>query len=127
MPKPLLEIAGLNVAFNTERGRIQPVQEVALAVHRGQTVAVVGESGSGKSVTALSILRLIPEPPGKILGGRVVFEGRNLLDLSERDMRGVRGTDIAGAGVERTTSTGPDGTWAVAGLPAGSSAYCRST
>src|SRR5687768_14724839 len=95
MATPLLEIQDLNVAFDTERGQIRPVRDVSLSVFPGQTVAVVGESGCGKSVTALSILRLIPEPPGKILGGEVRFEGRDLLRLSEKEMRGVRGKDIA--------------------------------
>jgi oligopeptide/dipeptide ABC transporter ATP-binding protein len=66
-----------------------------MSIYPGQTVAVVGESGCGKSVTALSVLRLIPSPPGKVLGGRIIFDGRDLLELSEREMRSVRGKDIA--------------------------------
>src|SRR5436190_24330912 len=81
--KPLLELKGLNIGFDTERGQIRPVRDVALTVFPGQTLAVVGESGCGKSVTALSILRLIPEPPGTYLGGQVIFNGRDLLTLSE--------------------------------------------
>jgi oligopeptide/dipeptide ABC transporter ATP-binding protein len=95
MPEPLLEIRDLNVAFETSRGDVRPVRDVSLSVFPGQTVAVVGESGSGKSVTALSVLRLIPQPPGKVLGGQILFEGRDLLKLSEKEMRGVRGKDIA--------------------------------
>src|SRR2546421_11581370 len=95
LPLPLLEIRGLNIAFNTERGQIRPVRDVSFSVFPGQTVALVGESGCGKSVTALSVLRLIPQPPGQFLGGQVLFHGRDLLPLDERDMRSVRGRDIA--------------------------------
>src|SRR5438874_13630385 len=95
MQQPLLELKNLNVGFDTERGQIRPVRDVSFSIFPGQTTALVGESGCGKSVTALSILRLIPEPPGKILSGHVKFEGRDLLSLSERQMREVRGQDIA--------------------------------
>jgi oligopeptide/dipeptide ABC transporter ATP-binding protein len=107
MAKPLLELRDLNVAFNTERGQIRPVRDVSYSIYPGQTLAVVGESGCGKSVTALSILRLIPSPPGKVLSGEVQFEGRDLLDLSEREMRGVRGRDIAMIFQEPMTSLNP--------------------
>src|SRR5690349_14450320 len=93
--KPLLEVRELNVAFETNRGLIRPVRDSSLTIYPGQTVAVVGESGCGKSVTAMSVLRLIPSPPGKVLGGQVLFEGRDLLNLSEREMRRVRGKEIA--------------------------------
>src|SRR5438105_15689645 len=93
--QPLLELRNLNIAFNTDRGQVRPVRDVSFSIFPGQTLAVVGESGCGKSVTALSILRLIPSPPGKVLGGQVVFEGRDLLALPESEMRGVRGKDIA--------------------------------
>ncbi len=107
MPKPLLELRDLTVAFDTPRGEIRPVQGVSLTIFPGQTVAVVGESGCGKSVTALSILRLIPSPPGKVLGGQVLFEGRDLLSLTEKQMRGVRGSDIAMIFQEPMTSLNP--------------------
>jgi oligopeptide/dipeptide ABC transporter ATP-binding protein len=107
MAKPLLEIQNLNVAFETSRGDIRPVRDVSINIFPGQTVAVVGESGCGKSVTALSVLRLIPSPPGKVLGGRIVFEGRDLLTLSEREMRSVRGKDIAMIFQEPMTSLNP--------------------
>ena len=107
MAKPLLEISNLSVAFDTERGRVNPVKDVSLTVYPGQTLAVVGESGCGKSVTALSTLRLIPQPPGRILNGQINFEGRDLLDLSERDMRRVRGKDIAMIFQEPMTSLNP--------------------
>jgi oligopeptide/dipeptide ABC transporter ATP-binding protein len=105
--RPLLEVSGLHVAFNTERGQIRPVQDVSFSIYPGQTLAVVGESGSGKSVSALSILRLIPEPPGKILGGQILFQGRDLLKLSEPEMRSVRGKDIAMIFQEPMTSLNP--------------------
>src|SRR5947209_10636611 len=94
-PPPLLELRNLNVGFDTKRGEIRPVQDVSFSIFPGQTLAVVGDSGCGKSVTALSILRLIPSPPGKVLDGQVLFENRDLLQLSESEMRGVRGKDIA--------------------------------
>ncbi len=107
MMQPLLEIKDLNVAFDTDRGQIRPVRDVSLAIHPGQTVAVVGESGCGKSVTAMSILRLIPQPPGKVLGGQIMLEGRDLLKLPEHEMRRVRGKDIAMIFQEPMTSLNP--------------------
>jgi oligopeptide/dipeptide ABC transporter ATP-binding protein len=107
MTQPLLEIKDLNVAFDTDRGQIRPVRDVSLAIHPGQTVAVVGESGCGKSVTAMSILRLIPQPPGKVLGGQIMLEGRDLLKLPEHEMRRVRGKDIAMIFQEPMTSLNP--------------------
>ena len=79
MAQPLLEVQNLNIAFDTERGQIRPVRDVSFTIYPGQTVAVVGESGCGKSVTSLAILRLIPQPPGRILGGKVLLNGRDLL------------------------------------------------
>ena len=73
----------------------------------GETLAVVGESGSGKSVTALSILRLIPQPPGRIVGGRIMFKGRNLLELSDAEMRAIRGKEISMIFQEPMTSLNP--------------------
>jgi oligopeptide/dipeptide ABC transporter ATP-binding protein len=107
MADPLLELKDLNIAFDTERGQIRPVRDVSYAVFPGQTLAVVGESGCGKSVTSLSILRLIPQPPGRVLGGQVLFEGRDLLGLPEKAMRGVRGKDIAMIFQEPMTSLNP--------------------
>ena len=104
---PLLEIDALNVAFDTPRGQLRPVRNVSYSIYPGQTLAVVGESGCGKSVTALSILRLIPSPPGKVLSGHVRFAGRDLLTLPERDMRAVRGGDIAMIFQEPMTSLNP--------------------
>src|SRR4051794_1047490 len=106
-PSPLLEVKGLNIAFETSRGDVRPVRDVSFAIHPGQTVALVGESGCGKSVTAMSVLRLIPSPPGKVLGGQVLFEGRDLLALPEREMRAYRGKDIAMIFQEPMTSLNP--------------------
>src|SRR3954447_17976315 len=105
--RPLLEIDNLNVAFETSRGLVHPVRDACLSIFPGQTVALVGESGCGKSVTAMSVLRLIPSPPGKVLGGRVTFQGRDLLTLSEREMRSVRGGQIAMIFQEPMTSLNP--------------------
>src|ERR1700677_4203255 len=107
MADPLLQLSNLTIAFDTERGQIVPVRDVSLSICPGQTLAVVGESGCGKSVTALSILRLIPSPPGKVLGGQVLFENRDLLTLTERQMRDVRGRDIAMIFQEPMTSLNP--------------------
>src|SRR3954471_18631782 len=104
---PLLELRDLNIAFNTERGQIRPVRDVSYSIYPGQTLALVGESGCGKSVTSLSILRLIPMPPGRILGGKVMFDGRDLRSLSEKEMRRVRGKDIAMIFQEPMTSLNP--------------------
>src|SRR3954454_408086 len=108
MDKPLLEVRNMTVAFDTERGQIRPVRNLSMSIFPGQTVALVGESGCGKSVTALSILRLIPQPPGRILGGQIRLEGRgDLLTLPEREMRSVRGHDIAMIFQEPMTSLNP--------------------
>ena len=107
MPDPLLHIDRLHLAFDTPGGDVHPVRDSSIAVHRGQTVALVGESGCGKSVTAMTVLRLIPVPPGKVLGGRVVFEGTDLLTLTEKQMRKVRGGRIAMIFQEPMTSLNP--------------------
>jgi peptide/nickel transport system ATP-binding protein/oligopeptide transport system ATP-binding protein len=105
--QPLLEVRDLNIAFETSRGDVRPVRDVSFTIFPGQTVALVGESGCGKSVTAMSVLRLIPSPPGKVLGGKVMFQGRDLLTLSEREMRSVRGGQIAMIFQEPMTSLNP--------------------
>jgi oligopeptide/dipeptide ABC transporter ATP-binding protein len=107
MAEPLLQIQSLSVAFATEHKEIRPVRDVSFAIYPGQTVALVGESGCGKSVTAMSILRLIPQPPGKFVGGQVLWQGRDLLTLSERAMREVRGGQIAMIFQEPMTSLNP--------------------
>jgi oligopeptide transport system ATP-binding protein len=92
---PLLSVRGLTTRFRADRGVLTAVDDVSFDLAAGETLAVVGESGSGKSVTALSILRLIPNPPGEIAAGQIVFEGRDLLRVNEREMRAIRGDRIA--------------------------------
>jgi len=105
--KPLLEIKGLKTHFFTDDGVLPSVDGVSYTINKGETLGVVGESGSGKSVTALSILRLIPSPPGKIVGGEILFEGKNLVEFSEDEMRGIRGNDISMIFQEPMTSLNP--------------------
>jgi peptide/nickel transport system ATP-binding protein len=102
----LLEVENLQTHFRTPDGIVRAVDGVSFWVGRGETVAIVGESGSGKSVTANSILRLIPQPPGRI-AGRVRFEGEDLLTLSERAMRTIRGNRISMVFQEPMTSLNP--------------------
>ncbi len=102
----LLEVENLQTHFRTPDGIVRAVDGVSFAVAQGETVAIVGESGSGKSVTASSILRLIPEPPGRI-AGRIRFEGQDLLALSERAMRNIRGNRISMVFQEPMTSLNP--------------------
>src|SRR5258708_24773349 len=90
----LLEVRGLHTEFRTGEGLVGAVDGVSYTVEPGETVAIVGESGSGKSVGALSILRLIPDPPGRITAGEILFDGRDLRRLSAAEMRQVRGRDI---------------------------------
>ncbi|MGQ0582969.1 MAG: ABC transporter ATP-binding protein [Reyranella sp.] len=104
---PLLEVRGLHTEFRTGAGRVPAVDGISFAVEQGETVAIVGESGSGKSVSALSILRLVADPPGRITGGQIVFDGRDLLGLSEAEMRQIRGRDIGMVFQEPMTSLNP--------------------
>jgi oligopeptide transport system ATP-binding protein len=104
---PLLEILDLHTEFRTGAGVVRAVDGVSYNVGAGETVAVVGESGSGKSVTALSVLRLIPDPPGRITAGSVIFAGRDLLSLSEPEMREIRGGEIGMVFQEPMTSLNP--------------------
>ncbi len=103
----LLEIEDLRTQFFTTAGTVKAVDGVSYTVDEGETVAIVGESGCGKSVSALSILRLIPDPPGEIVGGSIVFRGRNLLELSDEEIRRVRGREIAMVFQEPMTSLNP--------------------
>ncbi len=91
----ILDIQDLTVHFRTTKGTVVAVDQLSMRIEAGETVAVVGESGCGKTTAALSILRLIPDPPGRIAGGRILFEGTDLLDLSDNEMRAVRGRQIA--------------------------------
>jgi peptide/nickel transport system ATP-binding protein len=104
---PLLELADLQTVFETEAGTVRAVDRVSFRLARGATLGIVGESGSGKSVMSLSILRLLPTPPGKIVAGRILFEGQDLLALSEPKMRELRGKAIAMVFQEPMTSLNP--------------------
>jgi oligopeptide/dipeptide ABC transporter ATP-binding protein len=107
MQELLLDIRGLRTQFFTDDGLARAVDGVSYSLERGETVGVVGESGCGKSVTALSVLRLIPDPPGKIVDGEIIFEGTDLLGLSSADMRRIRGNDISMIFQEPMTSLNP--------------------
>jgi oligopeptide/dipeptide ABC transporter ATP-binding protein len=105
--EPLLKLEDLRTHFFTDEAVVRAVDGVSLEVQPGETLAVVGESGSGKSVTALSILRLFPQPPGRVVGGRILFQGRDLLALSDREMRAIRGKAISMIFQEPMTSLNP--------------------
>ena len=95
MATPVLQVRNLTTRFKTERGVVTAVDNISFEVAAGETLAIVGESGSGKSVTSMSILRLIPSPPGRIENGEILFDGKDLLKLNEDEMRAIRGNRIA--------------------------------
>lgn len=103
----LLQVRNLTTQFFTSSGTVRAVDNVTFHVDEGETVAVVGESGCGKSVSALSILRLVPWPPGKIVGGSINFRGQNLLEMGDEDIRRVRGREISMVFQEPMTSLNP--------------------
>jgi oligopeptide/dipeptide ABC transporter ATP-binding protein len=103
----LLDLRSLQTYFFTSDGLAKAVDGVSYQLHRGETLGVVGESGCGKSVSALSVLRLVPDPPGRIVGGEIMFEGTNLLKLSRAEMRRIRGNEIAMIFQEPMTSLNP--------------------
>ena len=103
----LLEVDDLKMYFHTEDGVVHAVDGVSYTLDRGETLGIVGESGSGKSVTAMTIMGLISMPPGKIHGGKVLYRGHSLLDMSEEEMRHVRGNDIAMVFQDPMTSLNP--------------------
>ena len=105
-PEPLLSVEHLTTVFDSARGSVSAVNDVSFEIHAGETLGIVGESGSGKSVTALSIMRLV-QAPGRIAGGRVVFKGRDLLTLDEREMQRVRGAEISLIFQEPATALNP--------------------
>jgi peptide/nickel transport system ATP-binding protein/oligopeptide transport system ATP-binding protein len=105
--KPLLDVRSLSVHFFTEEGVIRAVENVSFEIYPGEILGVVGESGCGKSVTGLSLLRLIPIPPGRIVNGEILFDGRSLLQLEEKEMESVRGNDISMIFQEPMTSLNP--------------------
>jgi peptide/nickel transport system ATP-binding protein/oligopeptide transport system ATP-binding protein len=105
--KELLKVKNLKTYFFTHEGTVKAVDEVSFSVNQGKTLGLVGESGCGKSVTALSIMRLIPNPPGKIVSGEIWFEGKNLLKLDEKEIRKIRGKKISMIFQEPMTSLDP--------------------
>jgi oligopeptide transport system ATP-binding protein len=107
MATPILDVRGLQTHFDTEEGVVKAVRDVSFQVWPGQTLGIVGESGCGKSISAMSIMRLLPEPPARIAGGEVRFLGRDLLQLSETDMRSVRGRDMSMIFQDPMTSLNP--------------------
>lgn len=103
----VLEVKDLGITFFTDRGELPAVQNVNFKIHRGETLAVVGESGCGKSMTALSIMRLIPSPPGKITSGEILYKGNDLVKLSENEICKIRGNEISMIFQEPMTSLNP--------------------
>jgi oligopeptide/dipeptide ABC transporter ATP-binding protein len=107
MSTPLVQVRGLKTYFKTEAGMAKAVDGVDFDIQPGEVLGLVGESGSGKSVTALSILRLIPDPPGRIVGGSILYKGRDLLKLPWKEIREIRGKDISMIFQEPMTSLNP--------------------
>jgi peptide/nickel transport system ATP-binding protein len=105
--RAVLEISGLRTYLFTRSGVVKGVDDVSFSVRRGETLAVVGESGCGKTMTALSIMRLVPAPPGKIVGGAITLDGKDLLKLDEAEMRDIRGNEISMIFQEPMTSLNP--------------------
>src|SRR5438093_2122852 len=103
----LLEVIDLRTHFDTEDGVVKAVDGISFELKQGETLGIVGESGSGKSVANLSLMRLIPEPPGKIVSGSIIFHGRDILKLSTREVRAIRGKRIAMIFQDPMTSLNP--------------------
>lgn len=107
MNKSLVEFKNLKTYFHTDKGIVKSVNDVSFHIEKGETVGIVGESGCGKSVTAMSLMRLIPSPPGKIEGGDILFEGKSILEMSEQELRSIRGNEISMIFQEPMTSLNP--------------------
>jgi len=104
---PLLSVKNLSTHFFTRDGIIKAVDDISYDINKGEVIGLVGESGCGKSVSALSLMRLIPNPPGKIVNGKILFEGRDLLKLSKKDMCNIRGNQISMIFQEPMSSLNP--------------------
>lgn len=107
MSKKILEVKNLSVSFNTYAGEVKALRDISFSVDRGETLAIVGESGSGKSVTVQTVMRLIPMPPGEIKGGEILFEGEDLVKVSDERMRELRGGKIGMIFQDPMTSLNP--------------------
>jgi oligopeptide/dipeptide ABC transporter ATP-binding protein len=107
MAKKLIQVKNLKTYFHTEAGTVKAVDDVSFDIFEGEVLGIVGESGSGKSVTSLSINRLIPNPPGEIVSGEIIYNNQNLLNLTYNEMRNIRGKDIAMIFQEPMTSLNP--------------------
>ncbi|ART75508.1 peptide ABC transporter ATP-binding protein [Sutcliffiella horikoshii] len=107
MNEKLLEVKGLKTHFFSNKGTSKAVDGVDLVLHKGETLGIVGESGCGKSITSLSILRLIPSPPGKIVEGSILYKGQDLVKMTENQLRKIRGNDISMIFQEPMTSLNP--------------------
>ncbi|WAA13991.1 ABC transporter ATP-binding protein [Fervidibacillus halotolerans] len=105
--KPLLQVKNLKTSFFTDDGEVPAVEDISFNVYPGEIVGIVGESGSGKSVTSLSIMGLLPNPPGKVTGGEIYLNGKNILQFNEKQMRRVRGNELAMIFQEPMTSLNP--------------------
>ncbi|CAL7918066.1 ABC transporter domain-containing protein [Fusobacterium necrophorum subsp. funduliforme] len=107
MEGKLLEIKNLEVQYVTDEETVYAVNSIDIALNEGETLGLVGETGAGKTTTALGIMRLVPNPPGKIIGGEIIYEGENLLKLSEEEMRKIRGNKISMIFQDPMTSLNP--------------------
>src|SRR5512145_2690396 len=103
----LIQVRDLKTSFFTPEGEVRAVDGVSFHIHEGETLGLVGESGCGMSVTALSIMRLVPAPPGKVVGGEILYRGRDLLKLNPEEMRRMRGSEISMIFQEPMTSLNP--------------------
>jgi len=110
-PKRLLTIKDLKIHFYTKQGIVKAVDGINLIINEGETFCLVGESGSGKTITALSILRLLPSPPARIVSGEILFKNHNLLRVSEEIIRNFRGDEITFVSQDPTTSLNPLQLW----------------
>ena len=104
---PVLEVNGLKTQFFTQDGVVKAVNGISYELNEGETLGIVGESGCGKSVSVMSLMRLIPMPPGKIVGGKAIFENQNLMEIDDDEMRSVRGNKIAMIFQDPMTSLNP--------------------